>query len=67
MGQKRTKTGKSAIKIVDGYITVEIVRRKKQPRDKGKIGNFLRMLKEKRKQNDSMERRAAADYGEEAE
>jgi hypothetical protein len=49
MGQKKTQTEKRAIEIVDGYITVEIVHRKKQPRDKGKVSNFLRTLKEKRK------------------
>jgi len=66
MVQKNTKTEKRAIKIVDGYITVEIVHRKKQARDKGKVGNFLRTLKEKRKQNVRMERRDPIDYGEEA-
>ena len=66
MGQKKTKTEKRAIKIVDGYITVEIVHRKKQSRDKGKVSSFLRTLKEKRKRNDRMERRTPADYGEEA-
>jgi hypothetical protein len=66
MGQKKTQTEKRAIEIVDGYITVEIVHRKKQPRDKGKVSNFLRTLKEKRKQNVRMERRDPVDYGEEA-
>jgi hypothetical protein len=48
MGQEKIRTEKRAIKIVDGFITVEIVRRKKQPWDKGKVRNPLRILKEKR-------------------
>jgi hypothetical protein len=48
MGQGKTKREESAIKIVDGYITVEIVRREKKPSDKkGKKENILRLLKGK--------------------
>jgi len=67
MGQEKIKTEKRAIKIVDGFITVELVRRKKQPWDKGKVRNSLRILKGKRKQNGRMERRAPVDYEGEAE
>jgi len=35
MGQEETKTEKRATKIVDGFITVEIVRREEQPPIKG--------------------------------
>lgn len=58
MGQEKIKTEKRAIKIVDGYITVEIIRREKQPSDKGKVRKALRILKGK---NGRMERRAPAD------
>jgi hypothetical protein len=51
MGEEENKTERGAIKIVDGYITVEIVRRKKQPSDKGKTRKSLKFLKAKRKQN----------------
>jgi hypothetical protein len=51
MGEEENKTERGAIKIVDGYITVEIVRRKKQPSDRGKVRKALRILKGKKWQN----------------
>jgi hypothetical protein len=51
MGEGETKTERGAIKIVDGYITVEIVRRKKQPSDKGKTRKSLRSPTAKKKRN----------------
>jgi hypothetical protein len=59
MDQEKTKTEKRAIKIVDGYITVEVVRREKQPSDKGKVRKPLRILKGK---NGRMEQRASAEH-----
>jgi len=50
MAKEKIKTEKRAIKIVDGFITVEIVRRKRQPWDKGKLRNYLRIFKGKRRQ-----------------
>jgi hypothetical protein len=60
MGQEEIKTERRAIKIVDGFITVEIVRRKKPSDKKGK-GNILRILKRGKGKNGRMERRASAD------
>jgi hypothetical protein len=51
MGREKTKTEKRAIKIVDGYITVEVIRREKQPSDKGKVRKALRILKGKKWQS----------------
>jgi thioredoxin len=49
MAKEKIKTEKRAIKIVDGFITVEIVRRKRQPWDKAKVRNSLRILKRRKK------------------
>ena len=48
MGQGEIKREERAIKIVDGFITVEIVRREKKPSDKKeKMRNTLKFLKGK--------------------
>ena len=46
MGRRKLKREEGAIKTVDGYITVEIVRREEKPSDKkGKKRNILGIFK----------------------
>lgn len=62
MAREKIKTEKRAVKIVDGYITVEIVRREKQSSDKRKVRNPLRILKGEKGNFDRMEQRAPAEH-----
>ena len=48
MSQDKIQSETRAIKIVDGYITVEIVERRKKPEDSKEKKNFLRLFKGKR-------------------
>ena len=49
MSHEKLEREERAIKIVDGFITVEVVRREKKPSDKNeKKRNILKILKGKR-------------------
>jgi hypothetical protein len=49
MGEEENRTERGAIKIVDGYITVEIVRRKKHPSDRGQDKEISKIFESKEK------------------